>query len=260
MSALPRKPTAADDPLPAMLEPELDEEDGEPMESTWHRDQMVLLIEQIRHHWRRRRDYFVGGNMFIYFDIKQTLPNGKKRKFRGPDFFVAKGVQYNPLRPIYVVWREEGRYPHFILELLSKKTKKTDRTIKKEVYQSIFRTPEYLLYDPDKEKLEGFRLVDMVYEPMEPDARGWLWCEELQLWIGKWQGAYQGCDAVWIRFYDAHGAVVPLSSEESQALLAAERRQKEDALKSVEAERKRAEAAEAELARWKRGPKRTGRE
>jgi hypothetical protein len=48
---------------------ELITDDGEPMESAWHRSQMNLLIEVIRYHWRDRTDYYVGGNMFIYYSL-----------------------------------------------------------------------------------------------------------------------------------------------------------------------------------------------
>src|SRR5688572_6664925 len=42
-------------------------EDGTPMESPWHRAGTNLLIESITYHWRDRDDYYVGGNMFIYY-------------------------------------------------------------------------------------------------------------------------------------------------------------------------------------------------
>ena len=54
MSAPARKRAPEDDLVPAVPDVELDEEDGEPMETTWHLEQMVFLIEQIRQHWRRR--------------------------------------------------------------------------------------------------------------------------------------------------------------------------------------------------------------
>jgi len=231
MSAPARKRDPSADLVPPFPDVELAEEDGEPMETTWHRDQMVFLIEQIRHHWRDRRDYFVGGNQFIYFDLERA----RKQNFRGPDFFVAKGVAWDPQRRYYVVWEEGGKYPHFILELLSEKTKRVDRTTKKTVYQDVFRTPEYVLYDPDTNKLEGLRLKGLEYERIVPDARGWLWSEQLQLWIGKWEGEFQGCQATWIRFHDADGNPIATFAE---------------------AERQRAEAAEAEIARLKRAGKR----
>ena len=94
-------------------------EDGIPMESDWHRAAMNLLIEIITYFWRHRRDFYVGGNMFIYFDPDQV----KKRNFRGPDFFVVKGVaDASRWREAWVLWEEDGLAPNFVIELTSAST------------------------------------------------------------------------------------------------------------------------------------------
>src|SRR5689334_20628368 len=103
-SALDRMPTDRD--LPS--------EDGVPMETNWHRAAMILLIESLEYHWRDRRDFFVGGNMFIYFSTKQVF----NKDFRGPDVFVVKNVAPNCDRRSWVVWNE-GKFPDVIVELTS---------------------------------------------------------------------------------------------------------------------------------------------
>src|SRR6186997_1625798 len=85
---------------------ELVADDGVPMETAWHRDNMNLLINSLKHHLRPRTDFYVGGNMFIYFSLQQA----RNRDFRGPDFFYVKDVAWNPHRPYWVVWEEDGRY------------------------------------------------------------------------------------------------------------------------------------------------------
>ncbi len=122
---------------------DLVDSDGEPMESSWHRREMNVLIEQVSYHRRDRRDYFVGGNMFIYFNVEQA----RHRDFRGPDFFYVEGVAYDPQRPYYAVWKEGGHYPDVIVELLSPNTEKEDRTTKKAIYENTFHSREYFLYD-----------------------------------------------------------------------------------------------------------------
>src|SRR5580698_1139434 len=75
------------------------ETDGEPMESTWHRDCMMLLITSILYWWREREDFYVSGNSFIYFNQEQA----RNRDYRGPDFFVVNGgVRLRPERPYWV--------------------------------------------------------------------------------------------------------------------------------------------------------------
>ena len=64
---------------------ELIYDDGEPMESNRHRIAMNLLINTIEQEFVERDDFFVGGNMFIYYSTAQV----KNKDFRGPDFFLV---------------------------------------------------------------------------------------------------------------------------------------------------------------------------
>lgn len=233
-------------PGPALPNVKLLDNDGVPLESSWHRDEINLLVEQVRFRFRERKDYYVGGNMFIYFDLEQA----RNRNFRGPDFFFVDGVNSEPLRPYWVVWEEGGKYPDVIIELLSPSTAVEDRTTKKGVYERIFKTSDYFCYDPDSQELEGWQLVKHRYQTLAANDRGWLWSEELQLWLGRWDGPYQGQVATWLRFYDAHGVVVPLFDEAERQRAEAERQRAEAERQRAEAEGKRADAegqcAEAE--------------
>jgi Uma2 family endonuclease len=224
----PRPETTASEPVAAdAATPEfptdLPETDGEPLESDWHRMAINLLIEAIRYHYRHRPDFFAGGNMFVYFSATQV----RNRDYRGPDFFFVWGVERDKLRRYWAVWEEDGSYPDVIIELLSPKTAEEDRTTKKRLYERKFRTPNYFLYDPITQKLEGWHLGNRRYAALTPNERGWLWSEELELWLGTWQGAYLETQATWLRFYDKEGNLV---------------------LTGREAEKQRADAAEAEAA------------
>jgi hypothetical protein len=87
---------------------DLAEEDGIPLESAWHLGCMNLLIASVLYHQRDRTDFYVGGNMFIYFNLQQA----RDRDFRGPDFFLVQGgVNLHPNRRYWAVWDEGGRYP-----------------------------------------------------------------------------------------------------------------------------------------------------
>ncbi len=129
--------------------------DGSPLETIWHVAAMSLLIDCLNYHWRDCNDFFCGGDMFVYFNIDFS----KARDFRGPDFLVVKGVDKARPRSGWVVWEEGGKYPDFILELVSPCSENTDRVIKKQIYQDIFRTTEYFLYDPRTNETEGWRLI-----------------------------------------------------------------------------------------------------
>jgi len=208
-------------------------EDGEPLESNWHRTEINLLIDLVKQHHRGRQDFYTSGNMFVYYSSEQV----RNRDYRGPDFFVVLDVDGRADRKSWVVWEEEGRYPNVIVELISPKTAATDKTTKKELYATTFRTQNYFYYDPDNRSLVGFELIGGEYQPLSPNAQGWLWCSELQLWLGAWDGDYQGHRHVWLRFYTPAGTLAPTEAE-------AERQR-------AEVERQRAQDAEATLNDWR---------
>jgi len=261
------QPTVADvaelkamiDELIALTE-QLPEDDGRPMETRRHHDQMVLLIHSLEHHWRDRQDFVVGGNQFVYYSVEQAQavmreieaeqgrgePPPGPVAYRGPDFFVVRGVDGSYPRRKWVVWMEGGRRPDLIVELLSPSTRAKDLGEKKELYERVFRTAEYFVWDPfDPSQFQGWRLVGGRYEPISPDERGWRWSQVLALWLGPWEGVYHQDHAVWLRFYDAEGNLVLTSEEAAQAEAEAERRRAEAAerrVRELEAERARLRA------------------
>jgi|SRR6185295_3004487 len=194
--------------------------DGEPLESEWHTLQFPLLRELIRQAMAEqgRADFFVGGDMFIYYSVEQARDVARGRPyFRGPDVFWVSGVAPGPLRKAWVAWKEDGRLPDVIIELLSPSTAEIDRTEKKDLYARVFRTPEYYLYDPATRMLEGFRLAARVYRPMELDAKGRLWSDQLGVFLGPWHGVYSDREGDWIRLFRSDGRMVPTPDERAEA-------------------------------------------
>lgn len=222
---------------PALSTLDLPYEDGEPLESNWHRADMNLLIEVLDQLWPDRSNYFAGGNMFIYYSYEQV----RNRDYKGPDFFVVLGVDGRHDRKSWVVWEEGGHYPNVIIELLSASTAVYDKTGKKTLYERTLRTPEYFCYDPDTQELLGWRLVGDAYLQLESNEDDWLWCEELGLWLGEWEGEYLGVQATWLRFFTPEGELVLTHKEAGRRRTAIERRH-------AEAERQRALAAEQQAA------------
>jgi Uma2 family endonuclease len=177
--------------------------DEPPLETDLHRDQIDLLIRLLRSLWHDRQDFYVSGNITVYYSPKQR----KSQDFRGPDFFVVLGTERRP-RKSWVVWEEEGKYPNLIIELLSDSTAQTDRGLKKQIYQDTFRTPDYFWFDPHSLEFEGFHLVDGTYQSLEADERGWRWSEQLGLYLGIHNNE--------LRFFTQKGDLVP-SPEETAA-------------------------------------------
>jgi Uma2 family endonuclease len=217
-------------------------DDGEPLESNRHRVNINILCDSLLQAFADRNDFFSGGNMFIYYSREQA----KNRDFKGSDFFAVLGIDGSYPRQGWVVWDEDGRYPDVIIELMSPSTAKVDLTVKKALYEKTFKTADYFVYDPfAPNSLQGWHLgADQRYHSLERNERGWLWCETLGYWLGTWEGTIDRERAVWARFYDAEGNLVPLPEEAAQQQAETAQQQAETAQQQAEAAQQQAEAAQ----------------
>ena len=202
------------------------------MESSEHYDRLALLVACLKLLWKERDDFFLGANLTVFFSEEQVTT----KDFRGPDLFVVKDVKPGH-RGSWVVWHEGGRYPDFILELLSDSTSKKDKEYKKQLYQTRFRTPEYFWFSPQTLEFAGFRLMGGRYAAIAPNALGRRWSEELELYLGVWERK--------LRFFLPDGTLVPTPEEVAELERQAkerERLQRLTAEAALAAERQRNEA------------------
>jgi Uma2 family endonuclease len=208
--------------------------DEPPLESDLHLRQILLLISCLEWLWNDRHDFYCAGNLTIYYSPQQL----KSEDFRGPDFFVVLNTERKS-RSSWVVWQEGGQYPHVLVEILSKKTAATDRGLKKQIYQDIFRTPEYFWFDPVSLEFQGFELLRGQYQVLPPNPQGWLWSQQLELFLGIQDGQ--------LRFFTLEGQLVPTPAESALA----EQQQRQAAEQRAEQAQQRVEEAEALLARYR---------
>jgi Uma2 family endonuclease len=223
------------------------------LETPLHLEQIILLLVCLKWWWRDRLDFFASGNISIFYERRQL--EGKPDRAKGPDFFVVLNTQPKE-RKSWVVWDEGDRFPNVIVEILSKKTAKVDRVEKKALYQNTFKTPEYFWFHPYTLEFAGFRLTAGQYNPIAPTASGWLWSEQLQLFLGIHNRK--------LRYFTSDGTLVPIPEEqveiERQRLvnvrqqLALTEQQREHAQQQAELERQQREHAQqqAELERQQR--------
>ncbi len=199
-------------------EDDLPYDDGEPMETARHREQMEVLIGSLQVHWAERRNCYVGGNMFLHYDPYN------RRKFRGPDFFLVLDVEERE-RKSWVVWQEGMRFPDLIIELLSDSTRTTDKTEKKTLYGRVFHTGEYYLYDPFSQEFVGYHFhgPHPHYEEIQPDATGKIYSPTA--------GLYLVVQNEWLRWMTPDGVLVPTPME-----LAQQQRQRADHAEQLLAE------------------------
>jgi len=196
--------------------------DGKPMaETDVHRQDMVDVIDVLKHHFASDADVYISGNLLVFY------VEGDRRKHVSPDVFMVRGVEKRD-RDHYLVWREKA--PDVVIEITSKSTRREDRKKKWELYRDVLEVPEYFQFDPTedylKPPLQGFRHIEGEYVPIEPVGQR-LPSEVLGLHLER--------DGKKLRLFN------PVTG--GRLLTAAER--SELAERRAEDERKRAEAAEA---------------
>ena len=191
-----------------------------------HNDDCAYLKYALRKQLGRKA--MVLSDHRIAWDTPGVEPHGpdiavifgvRKRKRPGPTFYVGS----------------EGVRPKLLIEITSQRTRRNDVVIKVDEY---YRAGVHLYVIVDVQhrrgrriglELIGYRHGPTGYEKMPLDERGWLWLEELGVWIGI-EGTRVVC-------YDRRGRKILDYAE-----LADAREAEGKARKAAEAQAKAAEA------------------
>jgi len=201
-------------------------------ETDLHRSVMFDTINTLIDHFAGQQVY-VTGNLLLYYE------QGNRRKHVSPDCMVVRGAEMRP-RDYYLLWAE-GRRPNAVVEITSKTTRREDLKIKMQLYRDVIQVGEYFLFDPTndylKPRLQGFRLVDGRYDPIEMVA-GRLPSYELSLELEA--------DGTMLRFRDSGGRWLPTPAEAREQADAA-REQADAAREQADAARLKAEAENQRL-------------
>ncbi len=137
--------------------------DGEPLaESDLQFTPLTETVHVLRQRYRDRSDVYVAGTLLLYYRMNDNEVRV------APDVMVVFGVEDYP-RDSYIVWREDGKVPDFVMEIASPGTYSRDVTDKRDVYAGL-GVAEYWRFDPTgnlfSPALEGDRLADGVYQPI----------------------------------------------------------------------------------------------
>ena len=240
-------------PLRLPGEDELPYSDGENLETDRHALQSRLLIEPLYAAWQDR-NFFAGGNNFVYFSDSQVMNND----FRGPDVYVVMDVPRRE-RKSWVAWENDGRVPDVVVELLSVSTAHIDKGEKMFVYRDRMRLPEYFWFDPfDADDWAGFRrtLIGKRHEyiPIQPNADGAMFSERTGLYLVRWHGIHQDVEATWLRWADADGKLLPTANEiaeQAQYEAKQAQREAEQAQRETEQAQQKTRELETLLAKYR---------
>jgi len=167
-----------------------------------HVQATVNGISFLQYWFRDRTDVYVMGNNFVYWN------EGFPRDRVSPDCYVVLGVENRP-HPSYKSWEEGGKLPDVVFEFTSRSTGRQDTERKFTLYEQIWKSQEYFLFDPSGEyitpQLKGYTLVNGKYESI-PCADNTMHSDTLGLDLEA-QGSY-------LRFFDPKSAsYIPTMSE-----------------------------------------------
>ncbi len=229
-------------------------EDDEPVDNPFSEKQQRMLVESLHASWtedlREGRPFVAFANVGLFFVPKNPA--------LVPDVQVSLDVSlpsdiWAKKNRAYMTW-VYGKPPEIVLEIVSNtKGGETDRKFKTYAEQGV---AYYVIYDPKKvygnKSLRVYELHGRTYVSMLDPS----WLPGALIGLKTWQGSYEEYEAIWMRWCDRHGDLLPLSQErivQERESARVERQKAEAERERAEAERQNAEAehqrAEAERER-----------
>jgi flagellar biosynthesis GTPase FlhF len=157
---------------------------------------------------------------------------------RGPDGVLLQVVPDNMVVVCEQPIQAKGSYdvpfqparPFWVLEYVSKYTKRKDYEDNFTRYEQRLKVPYYLIFYPDGQDLSLYRLVDGRYVSVLPNEAGRHALPELDIEVALLDG--------WVRFW-FRGELLPLPADLQRELLAV-RRQVQDLQRQLTEEQRRA--------------------
>ena|SRR5579883_1524439 len=142
------------------------ESDGKPMaENTRQYEWIVTIKENLDLLCRDRPAGFVAADNLVY------PVEGHPEICQAPDVYVALGRPRGH-RGSYKVWEEGGVFPQVVFEVLSPGNRGGEMARKFRFYQR-YGVQEYYIYDPDDDRLWGWRREGGDLEEI-PEMNGWV--------------------------------------------------------------------------------------
>jgi len=198
--------------------------------------QQRLLTEPLYSSWDAGRSFLATANVGLFYAIRQPplVPDASVSLHVEPT-----GNLLAKENRSYFLW-EFGKAPEAVVEIVSNKEggETTDKMLKYARIGILY----YAIYDPalavQPEPLRVFVLRDKSYVPCTAE-----WLPVLNLGLTLWRGPFENCDAVWLRWCDRHGHVIPTGAERADQ----ERQRAEEEHQRADEEHLRAEHLAAQL-------------
>ncbi|MCU0444310.1 MAG: Uma2 family endonuclease [Microscillaceae bacterium] len=203
------------------------ESDGKPMSDNTKQFNLIVLIKEgLEVLFADNDEVFVAGDL-LWYPVK-----GSPKIRQAPDVMVAIGRPKGD-RGSYLQWKEEDIAPQVVFEILSPGNT-FDEMRQKFAFYEQYGVQEYYLYDPDKNRLEGWAR----------EAGGLLSIDQMNGWSSPLLGIKFELSPKKLKIYDPQGnrfrSLVELSKQAKKAEAKAE--QAEAKAEQAEAKAEQAEA------------------
>lgn len=205
-------------------------EDDEPVDNFLSAKQQRLLVEPLYTSAKLERPFLADSNVAIY-----AAPRSQPIV---PDMFLSLGVQvaddwWEKANRSYLLW-EFGKAPEVVVEIVSNEKGNEDGS-KLRDYAAL-AILYYVIYDLQQllsnEIVRVYQLVAGEYL-LRPDYR----LPVVALSLTFWYGAFEDKTALWLRWSDPTGDIIPTGAERAEQA----HRRADAAVLRVEEERQRAE-------------------
>jgi Uma2 family endonuclease len=154
--------------------------------NTFHGTAQRDLLDLLQRRYAQREDVAVFGDLIIKWGIKGLRQHC-------PDVCVVFGVRDKGRERSKFVVPEEGTKPAIAIEVVSPRYRRADRETKVKQYARA-GVAEYLILDRRRQRGQlldevlGYRLEEGSYGPIAPDEEGRIFSQELDVWIGMFEG------------------------------------------------------------------------
>lgn len=152
--------------IKSALEIDYPSSDGKPMaDNTLQFKWIVIIKENLERVFRDDPNVFIAGDL-LWYPVE-----GEPNIVRAPDAMVAFGRPKGE-RLSYKQWEEYDIPPQVVFEILSKSNSPTDTADMEDFYE-YHGVDEFYWYDPDRQRLRGFRRKGGVLTKIA-EMRGWV--------------------------------------------------------------------------------------
>ena len=214
-------------------------EDDTPVDNLFSAKQQRLLVEPLYTSWSgpgAGRSFLADANVGLFYAISQPplVPDA----FLSVDVRVPDDVWAKTGRS-YFIW-VYGKPPDVVIEVVSnQKGEEAERKLR--LYEQI-GISHYVIFDPTGQLRAGplriYHYLNNAYRQLDQE-----WLPQVRLGVSLWQGVYEGLAAIWLRWCDEDGNVIPTGAER----VAQERQRADQEHQRADQEHQRAERLAAQL-------------